>query len=60
MTIDEAIKLIQVDIDDENVEWDSPLGRAYKLGFEALKRHRNDRDDGTIDFDDFLPGETKD
>jgi hypothetical protein len=38
MTIDEAIKLIQADIDDKDVEWDSSLGEAYKLSFEALKR----------------------
>ena len=59
MTIDEAIKLIQADIDDEDVEWNSPLGEAYKLGFEALKfvkRLRTHDDDFVIIK---LPGETK-
>ncbi len=37
ITIDEAIGLIQKDINDESVDWDSLLGRAYKLSFEALK-----------------------
>jgi hypothetical protein len=37
MTMDEAIKLIQEDIDDESVDWDTPLGEAYKMSFEALK-----------------------
>ncbi|GAI63967.1 unnamed protein product, partial [marine sediment metagenome] len=53
-------KLIQADIDDEDVEWDSPLGRAYKLSFEALKRlvaWRNDNDEDLL-WD--LPGETTD
>jgi len=44
MTIDEAIKLIQGDIDNEDVEWDSPIGRAYKLSFEALKRCKRARE----------------
>jgi len=59
MKIDEAIKLIQADIDDEDVEWDSPLGRAYKLGIEALKHYKRQRNA----FDDpqgyRLPGETE-
>jgi len=56
MTIDEAIKLIQADINDEDVEWDSPLGRAYKLSFEALKDVKKNRQ-GT--FTILLPGESE-
>ena len=54
MKLEKAIKLIQADIDDEDVEWNSPLGRAYKLSFEALKRIIEFHED-----DELLPGETK-
>jgi len=58
MTIDEAIKLIQEDADDEDVNWDSPLGRAYKLSFEALKEVKKARyGDPALD-GELLPGET--
>jgi hypothetical protein len=58
MTIDEALKLIQADIDDKNVEWTSPLGEAYKMSFEALKVLKNNRE-GKIHSDfDLLAGET--
>ena len=59
MTIDEAIKLIQADIDDEDVEWSSPLGEAYKLGFEALKIIRHIREIDIPCSIGTLPGETK-
>ena len=59
MTINEAIKLIQADIDDEDVEWDSPLGEAYKLGFEALKRFQDWRFVKSHLASELLPGETK-
>lgn len=56
--IDEAINLIQEDIDDEDVDWNSPLGRAYKLSFEALKRIKLGRDTPAgLSFIP-LPGET--
>ena len=59
MTIDEAIKLIQKDIDDENVAWDSSLGIAYKLSFEALKEVKKARaGDPALD-GELLPGETE-
>lgn len=59
MTVDEALKEIQADIDNEDVEWDSPLGRAYKLSFEALKRVKEHRAEfGNIPYIN-LPGETK-
>ena len=60
MTLDKAIELIQADIDDEAIEWDSPLGRAYKLSFEALKRTKKEREiqGGLYNFE--LPGETPD
>ena len=59
MTIDEALKLIQADINDEAIDWDSPLGRAYKLSFEALKRHQLGRNVPVINWHTLLPGETK-
>ncbi len=58
ITINEAIKLIQTDIDDESVEWDSPLGRAYKLGFEALKSVKAMRRIYQSSYAPLLPGET--
>jgi len=60
MNLEEAIKLIQADIDDEDVEWDSPLGRAYKLGIEALKAVRSARATNYWTPIPLLPGETKD
>lgn len=58
MIIDEAIELIQKDIDDENIDWDSPLGRAYKLSFEALRKYQGDKKVGCIRSDYFLPSES--
>jgi len=59
MTIDEAIKLIQADIDDDDVDWNSPLGEAYKLGFEALKAEEKRRRFAIPDRANLLPGETE-
>ena len=58
MTTQEALKLIQQDIDDEKVDWDSPLGEAYKLSFEALKREQTWRKDNGFQSSDLLPRET--
>ena len=60
MTIDKAIKLIQEDIDDEDVEWNSPLGEAYKLAYEALKRVKRTRNKRFPILGEELPGEDKD
>ena len=60
ITIKKAIEIIQLDIDDESIDWTSPLGKAYKIAFEALKRitaWRNDNDEDLL-WD--LPGETAD
>jgi len=59
MTIDEAIRLIQEDIGDEDVDWNSPLGEAYKLSFEALKVLSKRPFDWDDDNPFRLPGETK-
>jgi hypothetical protein len=59
MTLDEAIILIQADMDDEDVDWNSQLGRAYKLSFEALKRILAWRNDNNEDFLWDLQGETE-
>ncbi len=60
MTIDEAIKLIQSDIDDQEVDWDTPLGGAYKLSLEALKFIKGLHDTGAMPSNARLLGETKD
>ncbi len=58
MELTEAIRLIQEDINDVKVDWKCPLGQAYKLSFEALKRHR-DRDYlRYLQMHEPLPGET--
>jgi len=59
MNIDKAIKLIQLDIDDEDVDWDTLLGEAYKLSFEALKRYGNLRWRNRIPDWELLLGETE-
>ena len=61
MTINEAVRLIQADINDESAEWNSPLGDAYRLGFEALKRVNGQREWGLRHAVIYiaLPGETE-
>ena len=59
MTIDEATKLIQADIDDKDGEWNSPLGEAYELSFEALKWVQKERPNLYGKYPPLLPGETK-
>lgn len=54
----EGIKLIQSDIDDKTVDWDSPLGQAYKLSFEALKTVQAERTIYGFKRWRRLPGET--
>lgn len=58
MTLDEAIKLIQEDIDDKSIDWDTPLGEAYKMSFEALKRVKDTRKRSVYAIRAPLPGET--
>lgn len=57
ITLNEAIELIQKDIDDKSVDWDSPLGRAYKMSFEALKRIKANRRNELFSCRPPLPGE---
>ncbi len=59
MNVNDAIKLIRANIKDEKVEWDSPLGRAYKLSFEALKRVRDQRKFKLSKHVKLLPWETE-
>ena len=59
MTIDEAIKLIQADIEDENVDWDTRLGHAYKISFEGLKHYKLAKQLGDVPQAFLLPGETE-
>ncbi len=59
MKIDEALQLIQADINDKDVDWDSPLGKAYKLSFEALKQLKELRSHGLKTAAPTLPGETE-
>lgn len=59
MRLDKAIEQIQADVNNEDVDWDSPLGRAYKLSFEALK-FKHEWDMGRIfPNNHLLPGETE-
>lgn len=60
MKLEKAIELIQSDINDEDVDWNSPLGKAYKLSFEALKRMINQEKNACYYIGQPLPGETKD
>lgn len=57
MKIDEALKLIQKDIDDKDVDWESPLGKAYKLSFETLKHMQHDHRSSVPWNKPLLPGE---
>jgi len=60
MNLPKAIELIQLDIEDENVNWNTPLGEAYKLSFEALKRVKDMRISPCTTADELLPNETED
>lgn len=60
MKLEEAKKLIQAEIDDEDLDWESPLGEAYHLAFEAVKVViRSRQGDPPLD-GELLPGETDD
>lgn len=58
MKLEKALKLIQADIDDKDVEWDSQLGEAYKLSFEALKCRKYQSEQTSKWADILLLGET--
>jgi len=59
ISIGKAIKLIQADIADESVDWNSPLGEAYKMSFEALKREKYMRETYPKTPYSPLPGEAR-
>lgn len=59
MNIEKAIEIIQADINDKDVDWDSLLGRAYKLSFEALRRMQDARHHPFLFNVDLLSGETE-
>ncbi|KKK97625.1 hypothetical protein LCGC14_2650870 [marine sediment metagenome] len=59
MKLEKAIELIQKDIDDPSVDWDTRLGYAYKLSFEALRRVGDMRKSPCTTADEILPGETE-
>ncbi len=59
MKTKEALQLIQEDRDNEDINWDSPLGRAYLLSFEALKRHHGRQHLTFTGMMKPLPGETE-
>lgn len=60
MTIDEAIKLIQKDIDDNYFEEGSPLETATQLGIEALRAVQFWNHKQLPQFQIHLSGETRD
>lgn len=60
MTIDEAIKILQKDIDSPGSAEFGDVKEAEGLGIEALKRQKDERDTIPSSIYNPLPGETKD
>ncbi|MBA7581907.1 hypothetical protein ES708_23821 [subsurface metagenome] len=60
MTIDEAIRLLQKDLDDSGSVDIMDLNEAQQLGIEALKRLKVNRVKYAFPHSMLLPGETKD
>lgn len=58
MKLKKAIELIHAEIDDDTLDWESPIGEAYHLAFEALKREQSNRDNPDWVMVGPLPGET--
>ena len=59
MTIDEAIKRLQNELNHGFRCGYEDLDKAQRLGIEALKRLQEQRSRTIIDEDDLLPGETE-
>ena len=59
MKINEAIKLLQKDIDDPGSVDIIDVNRAEQLGIEALKRLKISRDPSGVPSFTLLPGETE-
>ena len=59
MTIDEAIRIIQYNLDELLKGADPDTEQAFKLGIEALKRIKRSRGFRPGKWPRLLPGETK-
>lgn len=59
MTIDEAIKLLDINRIETIHKGELRLAKAQELGIEALKRIEKIRERYSIWVTDFLPGETE-
>ena len=59
MTIDQAIKLLQADIDNPGSVAIEDVNKAETLGIEALKRVRDNRGECYTPISVKLPGETE-
>jgi len=59
MTIDRAIELLEEDYRNWSSPYTSDLATAQRLGLEALRVRKLDREHGYVDLDDLLPGETQ-
>lgn len=59
MNIDEAIKILREELDDENIPSTSRTAQALKLGIEALEWIKEGRIEGCYRCPPLLPGETE-
>jgi len=60
ITLKEAIKELNLYLDDDVWSDWGKFRRSMRLGIEALKYRRQEKDAGHLDSDDLLPGETED
>jgi 20S proteasome alpha/beta subunit len=60
MTVDEAIKTLEYDLESNLYEPDCDLEKAVKLGIEALKEAQRWRNKEPLHLPNLLPGETAD
>ena len=60
MTLDEAIRLLNLDIESAYSTPPADLDKAEQLGIEAMKQIKSFRDTGIAGYIPPLPGETED
>jgi len=60
MTLDEAIKILEINNDRTPTFTDAQRQQAHQLGIEAIKRLQDNRRDPEFDHWIPLPGETQD
>lgn len=59
MTLEEAIRLLEQDANDIDYDYDTRLPDAERLGIEAIKRVKLEREYYHPSLTMLLPGETK-